>query len=287
MGDSPAFVSNPLHTMIQTRDYRDPFTGLGTRMDSGAATDFLLHEVGCLRYSDWNHRGIVSPYWRLHYNFAPGNAVSCAGRMYPLHPNAVLLTPAGVRIDTRGPRAVRHLWVHFTPSRVGRLRWPGPLSVRIPPAVRALCADASAAPETAGRPLHHQAQALLHAVFARIDPDLFPAYPAPLARLLQDLQESPGQDASVPALARRVGMSRSRFAAWFRAHTGQAPAAYVRQARVDHASRLLCLGDDSLEQIAAAAGFPNRFHFTRVFTALAGLPPAAYRKRHGRPGGVP
>lgn len=284
MGDSPAFVSFPLRAMTQSRDYRDPFTGLGVRPPAGAAGEFVLHEVGCLRYPDWNHRGIVSPYWRLHYNFAPGNDVIGEREVYPLRPDRVVLTPAGVRIDTRGRRAVRHLWVHFTPSWPGRPRAGSPRSVPIPPSARALAAELAASLSGPGPSLHHRARALLHAVFGRLEPGLFPTYPAPLARLLEEVQADPGREASVPALARRAGMSRSRFASWFRSHLGQAPAAWVRQVRVDHAARLLCLGDDSLEQIAADTGFPNRFHFTRVFTALAGLPPAAYRKRHGRAG---
>jgi transcriptional regulator GlxA family with amidase domain len=184
----------------------------------------------------------------------------------------------------RTPAGVRHLWVHFTPSWPGRPRGGGPWAVPISPALRALAAELGAALAEPGASVHHRARALLHAVFARLEPGLFPTYPAPLARLLEEVQADPGREASVPALARRVGMSRSRFAAWFRAHLGQAPATWVRQVRVDHAARLLCLGDDSLEQIAAAAGFPNRFHFTRVFTAFVGLPPAAYRKRHRRVG---
>ncbi|MEI6467391.1 MAG: hypothetical protein WCQ89_21895, partial [Verrucomicrobiota bacterium] len=154
--------------MNSHRDYRDPFTGVGVRLagDSAAATDFLIHEAGCLRYRDWNHRGIISPYWRLHYNFAPGNSVVCDGRLYRLHPRMVLLTPAGVRIDTRGPRVVLHTWIHFTPTRGYRLPLRSPVSVRIAPPQRAvlreLAADFRNDKARAGLArLHHLSQALL------------------------------------------------------------------------------------------------------------------------------
>jgi AraC-like DNA-binding protein len=35
---------------------------------------------------------------------------------------------------------------------------------------------------------------------------------------------------------------------------------------------------DSIEQIAEAHGFANRFHFTRVFRAVRGTSPAAWRR---------
>ena len=105
--------------MTQRRDYRDPFTGVGVRLsgDSVAATDFLIHEAGCLRYRDWNHVGIVSPYWRLHYNSTPGNSVACDEKVYPLRPTVAVLTPAGVRIDTRGPRVLPIRWRRIPASR--------------------------------------------------------------------------------------------------------------------------------------------------------------------------
>lgn len=287
MVERPFFVSKRLNPMPHTRDYRDPFTGLGVRLSAGTptATDFILHEAGCLRYRDWNHRGIVSPYWRLHHNFTAGNSVACGGRLYPLRPEAALLTPAGVHIDTLGPRAPLHAWLHFTPTRAYQLALRGPLPVALPPALRALFAGFAALFRTgaahAGHPgLYHQAQALLHGVFARVEPEVFQSFPAPLAALLARIQEHPAADLSNPALARLSGKSRARFAAWFREHTGHPPAAYVRRARVERAAGLLCLTEDSLEEIAAATGFPNRFHFTRVFTAQTGLAPATYRKRH-------
>ncbi|MGH7944675.1 MAG: helix-turn-helix domain-containing protein [Opitutaceae bacterium] len=37
---------------------------------------------------------------------------------------------------------------------------------------------------------------------------------------------------------------------------------------------------ESVEEIAAATGFANRHHFTRVFAATTGTDPGAYRKWH-------
>jgi AraC-like DNA-binding protein len=273
--------------MTQRRDYRDPFTGVGVRLsgDSVAATDFLIHEAGCLRYRDWNHVGIVSPYWRLHYNSAPGNSVACNEQVYPLRPTVAVLTPAGVRIDTWGPRVLLHTWVHFTPTRGYRLPQRAPLTVPLAPPLRALLRELAAefrqrkVPALGAR-LHHLGQALLHGVFAGLDPGLYRSVPADLGALLARMEERPADDLTVEALARLSGRSRSRFAEWFKAAVDETPAHYVQRLRIRLAATRLGFGQESVDEIAAATGFANRHHFTRVFTATTGIGPGAYRKWH-------
>ena len=43
-------------------------------------------------------------------------------------------------------------------------------------------------------------------------------------------------------------------------------------------AQLLHLESMSIESIAQACGFADRFHFSRVFTRIMGAPPAAYRQ---------
>ncbi len=273
--------------MTRHRDYRDPFTGVGLRLSgkSAAATDFLIHEAGCLRYRDWNHHDIVSPYWRLHYNFAPGNAVRCDDVLYPLRPGKAVITPAGVRIDTFGPRVLLHLWIHFTPTRGYRLPQRVPMSVRVTPPLRALLRGVAS--EFRLRPslahaarLHHLGQALLHGMFAGLPPSLYRSVPGDLASLLSRMEESPASELTVSALARMAGKSRTRFAAWFKAAVDETPARYVQRLRIRTAATRLGLGQESVEEVAAATGFATRQHFSRVFAAMTGMGPGEYRKRH-------
>jgi AraC-like DNA-binding protein len=273
--------------MTRHRDYRDPFTGVGLRLsgESAAATDFVIHEAGCLRYRDWNHHGIVSPYWRLHYNFAAGNSVICNGVVYPLRPQLAVLTPAGVGIDTLGPRVLLHTWIHFTPTRGYRLPLREPLAVRLGPPLRALLREVAAefgqrAPQAHAARLHHLGQALLHGVFAGLDPALYRSVPAELGALLAEIEDHPERELTVDALARKAGRSRSRFAAWFKASVDETPAHYVQRLRIRLAATQLAWGRESVDAIAARTGFANRHHFTRVFSSLMGIAPGAYRKRH-------
>lgn len=276
---------------IQKRDYRDPRSGLGVVLSgvgATAATDFVLHECGCRRYRDWNHRGIVSPYWRLHYNFGPGNRLIFEGRSFPLDAGAALLTPAGTMFDTDGPRTPLHTWIHFSPSREFHLALQSPLRVEMTPALRALYAELESRfshdePDAEEKlPLYHLCQAILHGVLSRLDRRHFQTFPAPLQELLARLQNHLADDLTNVQLARSVGMSLSRFVPWFRSHIGESPARYIQKTRIHHAAELLSLTEQSIDEIATQTGFTNRHHFTRVFTARLGRSPAAYRRRQQR-----
>src|SRR5688500_13830304 len=112
------YSSRTMHSppQVPRRDYRDPRTGLGVVLsDVGgmATTDFNLHQVGCLHFRDWNHRGMLSPYWRLHHNVGPGNYIDSKGDRFNLDEDGVVVTPAGVQIDTYGPKTPLHTWIHF------------------------------------------------------------------------------------------------------------------------------------------------------------------------------
>ena len=54
-------------------------------------------------------------------------------------------------------------------------------------------------------------------------------------------------------------------------------AGYVRHVRIEFARRELAASSASLSAIAAAAGFCDQSHFSRLFKRYTGLTPAEYR----------
>lgn len=268
------------------RDYRDPHTKLGidlTAFSGVGASSFLLHECGFLHYENWNHRGILSPYWRLHHNFETGNAVRSDGAEFSLDPNSVVIIPGGVALDTLGRETVPHLWIHFVPSQEFMLAMHRPVSLAadrvMQETLRALRDDIESAPSAEPRrSLHHLAKALLHLAFAKLDPSSFQAYPDRLVRLLEHIEAHLSQTLSTPALARVAGMSRHRFTEWFQRHIGQTPSRYVADLRLRTAMQRLATTEASIEQVAEDLGYPNRYYFSRVFQKSLGCGPATFRR---------
>ena len=54
------------------------------------------------------------------------------------------------------------------------------------------------------------------------------------------------------------------------------------RARVEYACKRLAESDLPLAELAAAAGFTDQSHFTKVFRLRMGLTPAVFRARHLR-----
>jgi len=103
--------------------------------------------------------------------------------------------------------------------------------------------------------------------------------PAWLERIVEiieaDLANAPG----LSSLAAEVGAHPAHVSRAFRRTYGETIGAYVRRRRVEEADRALAEGTLSLAEIAAAAGFSDQAHFTRVFRRHFGLPPGERRHR--------
>jgi transcriptional regulator GlxA family with amidase domain len=106
---------------------------------------------------------------------------------------------------------------------------------------------------------------------------------APLRELQAWIPDHLDADLTVPALARRAGMSDRNFARAFRRETGMTPGAYVEAARVERARIALEGGDLPVETVAEQAGFGTVETMRRAFRRRVGVSPADYRTRFRRP----
>ncbi len=82
---------------------------------------------------------------------------------------------------------------------------------------------------------------------------------------------------SLADLAGVVGLSRSYFAAQFRASTGCRPHEYVLEQRVEQAKAMLAESGTPIIEVALAVGFQTQAHFSTVFKRLTGTTPACWR----------
>jgi transcriptional regulator GlxA family with amidase domain len=102
-----------------------------------------------------------------------------------------------------------------------------------------------------------------------------------LRTLQAAIAERPDANHSVPALARRAGMSRRNFARLFRRQVGVSPGRYVEAARLEVARRRLEESQDSAKVVAASSGFASADSMRRAFLRRLGTVPTEYRKRFG------
>jgi AraC family transcriptional regulator len=104
-------------------------------------------------------------------------------------------------------------------------------------------------------------------------------YETRLLRVLDYIHEHPDGDLSLDTLADVAAMSRFHWHRVFRAMTGETCAQAVRRIRLHRAACRLLREDCPVAEVAAGVGIPNVRSFTRMFGAVYGMSPAAFRSR--------
>ena len=104
---------------------------------------------------------------------------------------------------------------------------------------------------------------------AMTDPQLSGAFAA--------FHADPGTPWTVESLAVRAGMSRSAFAARFKALTGETPLDYMTAWRVQQAKAMIERGDVPLKQVVASLGYASEAAFRTAFKRRVGQTPGGYR----------
>jgi len=97
-------------------------------------------------------------------------------------------------------------------------------------------------------------------------------------RACERLDSDLGGTLSLQHIAAEFGLSVSHFSRAFRISTGLPPHQWLLRQRVKAAKQLMSVRDLPLAEIAISAGFANQSHFTKVFSAQAGVSPAAWRR---------
>ena len=101
----------------------------------------------------------------------------------------------------------------------------------------------------------------------------------PLRELQAFIDANPTNDLSVPALARRTGMSERHFSRVFTDQTGVSPGRYVERSRADAARRLLETTAHPLDRVTRDCGLGAPETLYRVFRRHWRISPGDYRRR--------
>ena len=95
------------------------------------------------------------------------------------------------------------------------------------------------------------------------------------------MQRDPAHDWSVASLARVARLSRSAFAARFRALVGEGPLAYLTRWRMNTAVTWLEEGDTTVGEVAERLGYRSEAAFGRAFKRVVGESPGRVKRRAG------
>ncbi|CAZ87731.1 putative Transcriptional regulator, AraC family [Thiomonas arsenitoxydans] len=127
-----------------------------------------------------------------------------------------------------------------------------------------------------------QDEALLSALGPLLQPiqPRLSGFPAAIHSARAMMDDDPATAVPLPVLAHEAGLSQYQFLRAFTRMTGLPPHAYLVQRRIHLARTLLRRGMKPAEA-AAACGFADQSHMTRLFVRTFGLAPGAYTKALG------
>ena len=97
------------------------------------------------------------------------------------------------------------------------------------------------------------------------------------------LHRQPSADWSLEGLAKKVGMSRSPFAARFTKLVGEPPLTYLAKWRLHLAADRLARGQESVKEVAARSGYESEAAFSKAFKKTYGAAPTLWRRQLADP----
>lgn len=103
-----------------------------------------------------------------------------------------------------------------------------------------------------------------------------------IGKALTLLHAAPGEDWTIERLAKETGMSRTVLTERFSHYVGRPPMQYLTLWRMQLASEMLTVGDQSMAQIGARIGYESEAAFSRAFKRVVGMAPGEWRDQRAR-----
>lgn len=230
-----------------------------------------------IRLRRWNLQQLIDPYWRLYLPVEGEAEVICEGTTVRLTPDRFYLIPPRTAFSSRNVGAFAKWYVHFILSRTDLIPVPGVYALPLDAIAKAYLESLE---QGRGEPYNWESASLVvHALgclpaAAWTDQKLDPR----VIRAMEFFESHLAERISAGDAARAAGVSVRNLNHLFRSQLRLAPMTVLLNYRLDRACHLLRNSEQSIEQVAESAGFPNRYYFSRMLKQHRGISPAAYRK---------
>ncbi len=233
----------------------------------------------------WIQNDLYTPYWRFYWNPVCGGCLRLRGEVIRMTPEHVYVIPGYLIFDTFAEEPFTQFYIHFNPSertrpqnQIFELPAEGILNDSIRSCITLENTDENKQLKMLA------ALSFLSSALIRLPADLFlrPRQIDPrIEKLCNYLQANRNRPISNTEMADQIKLERNSFIRLFTAEMHESPQVYFRKKRIELACELLHFSKLSIEEIAAATGFADRYHFTRLFTQVLRITPAAFRRKSG------
>ncbi len=249
--------------------------------ESAGSVAVQICNYGLQFLTTWDHPKNFGQFWRLYWNRQPGAQIMYQDKVYDMTPDSVFLIPSHIATSTRLNNRVEHFSVNFKVN--GKFEKIKHKVFMFPPdmlhillAEFAKLTDEDARQMVIRSIVSFYLSRLTEEDFQLSEYDDLDPRIAQAARILEaEFANPPSND----ELSHRVGMSRNNFYRLFMRETKKTPKFFLMELRMIRASNLLTNTQMTLDEIAAAVGYSNRYHFSRVFREFSENSPIRFRKK--------
>jgi AraC-like DNA-binding protein len=102
---------------------------------------------------------------------------------------------------------------------------------------------------------------------------------APVRRAIEFIGSHFSEPLTFGQVLAQTAYSSGYFCRLFHRLTGLSPMQYLEHVRIQESQRLLLNTAASIRAVAEQVGFPDPYHYSRVFRRVQGMSPALFRKR--------
>jgi len=252
---------------------------------------FVRELTGPPKGRRWDWEGLSYPHWRIYWNRQPGARISYAGVDTPLDPDSVIVVAPHTPIDHHVTGCVENS------SITAMLGYPYD---RVAPRVdRVSVADlpmnllevALADTERDDDLAQHlgirqtlSAHAFVCSVLSALPEEIWMKPPSSqsIRDLTDEILRHPEAAYRTTDMAERCHMSVNTLLRRFQEQVGQTPRQFITESRLQKACALLLQTSYSIERIAEACGYKNRYYFSKVFADHYRCGPATFRRHPTR-----
>lgn len=271
----------PDHDFISIVPDQSPHKVVGDRvvMQPGITIEILT--TRCIELQQWDLQGLNDPYWRLYLPtsgealvWMDGNAERHETRLKP--GNAYLISPR-TTFSSRNLTPFGKWYVHFTLGHAAGRATPGIFHIAMTEAMASTFETLKASPRA--NPLPWTSLGLVAEALRQLPTEVWSNRNTDqrLERAIEFMHANLNRKLTLEQVARASALSPRNLNHLFRVQLETTPMRALLDYRLDKACQMLRHNNDSIEQIANDAGFPNRYYFSRMLKKYRGTSPAAYR----------
>lgn len=244
-----------------------------------------IYQSAYLNLTEWTSNRSFGNFWHLYWNARSGASVKFEDRIYPFNSTHVFLIPAHTLFSTRLVRPVPHFYVDFTINSYFRNLKRGIYSMPVEYMKEIL-------PKFIRSETFQERKIILYSLIwhylslvrredfqesegKKMDPRI--------ARAIEIMENEMGSVNLIGKVCKRVNMSPNSFYLLFKRETNKTPLWFLTQLRMGRASYLLEHTDESIDEIALATAYSDRYHFSKRYKQKTGFTPVQYRIRSRKP----